>query len=127
MTDFSGTSILSNEFVVIGRLSTDNLGVLLGPSAQCGPCGHRWQKVAQKLKYERNEMGLRSFRHWTRLNELIILVWSNVKMAKLWPPKDWPKVAAQLILSQLVAVVATFFEIWPLNFIQSGPRWLYRR
>ena len=46
VTDFSGTSILSNEFVVIGRVSTDNLGVLLGPHAQCGPCGHRWQKVA---------------------------------------------------------------------------------
>ena len=30
MTDFSGTSILSNEFVVIGRESTDNLEVLLG-------------------------------------------------------------------------------------------------
>ena len=42
-------------------------------------------------------------------------------MAKLWPPKDWPKVTAQLILSQLVAVLATFFEIWPLNFF---PKWL---
>ena len=41
MTDFSGTSILSNEIVVIGRASTDNLGVLLGPRAQ---------KVAQKTK-----------------------------------------------------------------------------
>ena len=46
VTDFSVASILSNEFVVIGRASTDNLGVLLGPRAQCGPCGHRWQKVA---------------------------------------------------------------------------------
>ena len=45
VTDFSGTSILSNEFVVIGRASTDNLGVLLDPCAQCGPCGHRCQKV----------------------------------------------------------------------------------
>ena len=36
-------------------------------------------------------------------------------MAKLWPPKDWPKVAARLILRQLVAILATFFEIWPLN------------
>ena len=36
VTDFSGTSILSNEFVVIGRASTDNLGELLGPRAQCG-------------------------------------------------------------------------------------------
>ena len=50
VNDFSGTSILSNEFVVIGRASTDNLGVILGPRAQCCPCGHRWQKVAQKTK-----------------------------------------------------------------------------
>ena len=50
MTDFSGTYILSDEFVVIGRANTDNLGVLLGQCAQCGPCGHRWQKVAQKTK-----------------------------------------------------------------------------
>jgi hypothetical protein len=50
VTDFSGISILSNELVVIGRASTDNLAVLLGPRAQCSPCGHRWQKVAQKTK-----------------------------------------------------------------------------
>ena len=48
VTDFYGTSILSNEFVVIGRASTDNLGpVLLGMRAKCVPCGHRLQKVAQ--------------------------------------------------------------------------------
>ena len=34
VTDFSGTSILSNEFVVIGRANTDNLEVLLGPRAE---------------------------------------------------------------------------------------------
>ena len=39
VTDFSGTSILSNEFVVIGRVSTNNLGVLLGPRAQSGFTG----------------------------------------------------------------------------------------
>ena len=48
VTDFSGASILSNEFVVIGRASTDNLGVLLGPRAQCGQCGHRCQKWLKK-------------------------------------------------------------------------------
>ena len=47
VTDFYGTSILSNEFVVIGRASTDNLGVLLGMRAKCVPCGDRLQKVAQ--------------------------------------------------------------------------------
>ena len=80
VTDFSGTSILSNEFVVIGRASTDNLGVILGLHAQCGQCGHRWQKVAQKTKSERNKMELKSFHHWTRLNKLIILMWPNVKI-----------------------------------------------
>ena len=50
VTDFSGTSILSDELVVIGRASTDNLGVLLVLRSKCGPCGHRWQKVAQKTK-----------------------------------------------------------------------------
>ena len=38
-------------------------------------------------------------------------------MAKLWPPKDWPKVATQLILRQLVVILAKFFEIWPLNLL----------
>ena len=38
-------------------------------------------------------------------------------VAKLLPPKDWPKVAARLIFSQLVAILATFFEIWPLNLL----------
>ena len=43
MTDFSGTSILSNEFVVIGRASTDNLGVLFGP--QVAKSGSKNQNV----------------------------------------------------------------------------------
>ena len=46
VTDFSGTSILSNEFVVIGRASTDNLGVLLGrPRAQVSKSGLMWSNV----------------------------------------------------------------------------------
>ena len=32
-------------------------------------------------------------------------------MTKIWPPKDWPKVAVRLILSQLVAISATFLKI----------------
>ena len=46
---FSGISILRYELGVIGRASTNNLRVVLGPRAQCGPCGHRWQKVAQNI------------------------------------------------------------------------------
>ena len=40
-------------------------------------------------------------------------------MAKLWLPKDWPKVGTRLnlISRQLVVILATFFEIWPLNLI----------
>ena len=40
MTDFSGTYILSNEFVVIGRASTNSLGVLLGLRAKCVNVAH---------------------------------------------------------------------------------------
>ena len=58
VTDFSGTSILSNDFVVLGRASTDKLGVFLGLRAKCGPCGHRRQKVAQKTISERNDIEL---------------------------------------------------------------------
>ena len=47
---FPGMSILRYELGVIGRASTNNLRVVLGPRAQCGPCGHRWQKVAQNIK-----------------------------------------------------------------------------
>ncbi len=69
-----------------------------------------WQKVAKLSKSKRNEIELRSFHHSTRLDELIILVWSNVqigwKMAKLWPPKHWPKAAARLIW-------AIYWPFWP--------------
>ena len=44
MTDFSGTLILSNEFVEIGRASTGNLAT----------GGKKWLK---KPKSERNEIG----------------------------------------------------------------------
>ena len=47
---FSGVSILRYELGVIGRASTNNLRVVLGPHGKCGPCGHRWQKVAQNTK-----------------------------------------------------------------------------
>ena len=74
---FSGISILSNELGVIGKGSTNNLRVVLGPRAQCGPCGIMWLKIP---KPKRKEIELRYFRHSTRLDELIILVWSNVKI-----------------------------------------------
>ena len=65
----------------MGRASNDNLGVLLGPRAPMLPM---WPQVAKsgskKPKSVGNEMELRSFHHWTRLDDLIILVWSNVKI-----------------------------------------------
>ena len=66
MTDFSGTSILSNEFVVKG--SAPNV-------AHVATGGKTWLK---KPKSEQNDLELVSFL-WNRLNEFIILVWSNVK------------------------------------------------
>ena len=45
--------------------------------AHVATSGKKWLK---KPKSERNEMEHRYFHHWTRLNELIILVWSNVKI-----------------------------------------------
>jgi hypothetical protein len=47
---FSGTLFLGNGLGVIGRVSINNLRGVSGPRAQCGPCGHGWQKVAQKNK-----------------------------------------------------------------------------
>ena len=76
-------------------------------------------KGGQKQKYKRNEIELRSFHQSIRLDELIILVGSNVqigcKMTKLWPSRDWPKVAARLILSHFLAILAIFLEIQPSN------------
>ncbi len=71
---FSETSILSYELGAIGMVSTNNLRVVLGACAQCGPCGYRWQKVAQKPKSKRKEIELRYYHHSIRLDELIILV-----------------------------------------------------
>ena len=61
VTTFSGTSILSNEFVVIGRASTDNLGVIWvrAPNVAHGVTGGK--KWLKKPKSERDEMELRSF------------------------------------------------------------------
>ena len=63
VTDFSGSLIFSNEFVVIGMASTDNLGGLwvCAPNAAHVARGHRWQTVAQKPKSERDDKELVSF------------------------------------------------------------------
>jgi len=39
-----------------------------------------------------------------------------MKMATLWRPKDWPKVAAWVILAQLVVILATFSKLESCNF-----------
>ncbi len=71
---FSETSILSYELGAIDMVSSNNLRVVLGVRAQCGPCGYRWQKVAQKQKSKRKEIELRYYHHSIRLEELNILV-----------------------------------------------------
>ena len=100
----------------MGRASTNILRVVLGAHVHRGPCGQKWLQI---LKYKRNEIELRSFHQSIRLDELIILVGSNVqigcKMTKLWPSQDWPKVAAWLILSHFLAILAIFLEIQPFN------------
>ena len=47
VADFSGIFILSNEFVVIGRASTYNLGVIL------------WPQVAKSGSKDQNLNGMR--------------------------------------------------------------------
>ena len=62
-----------------GRASTDNLGYfrVCAPNvAHVATGGKKWLK---KPKSERNDIELVSFHYWTRLDKLIILVWSNVK------------------------------------------------
>ena len=71
---FSETSISSYELGAIGMVSSNNLRVVLGARAECGPCGYRWQKVAQKPKSKRKEIELRYYHHSIRLDELVILV-----------------------------------------------------
>ncbi len=77
---FSETSILSYELGAIGMVSSNNLRVVLGVCAQCGPCSYRWQKVAQKPKSKWEEIELRYCRHSIRLDELIILVYLTGKI-----------------------------------------------
>ena len=71
--------------------------------------GKKWPKIS-KSKWNEIDLELRSFHHSTRLDELIILVWSNVqigyKVTELWPSQDWPKVAARPFLD-------LFWPFWP--------------
>ena len=58
--------------------STDNLGVYFWVHApNVATSGKKWLKLP---KSKRDELELRYFHHSTRLDELIILVWSNVKI-----------------------------------------------
>ena len=66
---FSETSILSYVSGAIDMVSANNLRVVLGVRAQCGPCGYRWQKVAQNPKSKRKEIELRYYHHSIRLDE----------------------------------------------------------
>ena len=54
MTDFFGTSILSDEFVMIGRTSTDNLGYFWVRAPNVPHVATGGKKWLKKPKYERN-------------------------------------------------------------------------
>ena len=77
---FFKISILSYELGMIGIPIAHNLKVALGANGHFGPCGYRWQKVAQKPKSKRKEIEPRYYHHSIRLDELIILVYLNVKI-----------------------------------------------
>ena len=83
VTDFFGTYILSNDFVVIdmGQVPTTwgYFWVCAPNFSHVATGGKKWLK---KPKSERNYIEFVPFHYWTRLDELIILVWSNVKTDK---------------------------------------------
>ena len=94
----SETSILRYELWLMGRANTKRrwFGVY-APYLATG--GKNWPEIS---KHKWNEIELRSFYHSICLDELIILVWSEVqigyKMTELWPSQDWPKVAMRPFL-----------------------------
>ena len=71
--------VITNAVLVF--FSNEFVELLLGLRTMCGPFGHSWLK---KPKSERIDIELVSFHYWTCLGKLIILVWSNVKLAR--PP-----------------------------------------
>ena len=103
---------------MMARTCTNNLRVVFSPYVKHCPCEASEQKWGQKTNIWNKEIELRIWFHSIRLNELVILVCSFVKiwwkMAKLWPwearaPKwRWP------ILGHKMAILATFF--WDMNF-----------
>ena len=99
-------TFLSNEFVEIGSAGTDNLRAKVPTT--CGPNmvhvatgGKKWLK---KLKSERNDIELVYFSllDSSRLadNFGVVERQKQIKITKLWLPKDGQKVASRLILSQ---------------------------
>ena len=104
---------------MMARTCTNNLRVVFSPYVKHCQCEASEQKWGQKTNIWNKEIELRIWFHSIRLNELVILVCSFVKiwwkMAKLWPwearaPKwRWP------ILGHKMAILATFFEIWTSN------------
>ena len=75
--------------------------------------GKKWLKISQ-FKRKEISIELRFARQSIRLDELIILVYLKVKIGRetmeLWPPEDQLKVAVQLIMGQLMGILATN---WP--------------
>ena len=59
---------------------TNNLRVVLGPCAQYCPCEALEQNMGQKLKTLKDQIELSYWHYSIRLEELIIFIWSDVKI-----------------------------------------------
>ena len=111
---------------MMARTCTNNLRVVFSPYVQHCPCEASEQKWGQKTNIWNKEIELSIVFHSIRLNELVILVCSFVKiwwkMAKLWPwearaPKwRWP------ILGHKMAILATFFGVNQTQIGHSIPK-----
>ena len=69
----------------------NNLGVVLGPCAQYCPYEYLEKKIGQKPKTFKNKVEISCLHHSIYLTELIILMWSDVKLSK--SDKKWSSYA----------------------------------
>ena len=73
-------TILTYGLGVMAWACTNNLRVVLSPWAKKCPSEASEQKTGQKPRTEQNEIELSCLHHSIRLDELIILMWSDVKI-----------------------------------------------
>ena len=78
--DFCWNTILRYELAMMARTCTNNLRVVFSPYVQHCPCEASEQKWGQKTNILNKEIELSIVFHSIRLNELVILVCSFVKI-----------------------------------------------